>query len=91
VRFTPPDGVTPGLIGTVIDGRADVRDLSATLIDLAVKGHFQISPRLDATRIDGQAGRRDFRITLADHTPDDPALTQPETILLTARLRARRP
>ena len=24
VRFTPPSGLTPGLVGTVIDGRADV-------------------------------------------------------------------
>jgi len=84
VRFTPPDGVIPGLIGTVIDGRADVHDLSATLVDLAVKGHFRISPRPDATRIDGQAGRADFHLTLADHTPAGPALTQPETILLNA-------
>lgn len=44
VRFTPPDGVTPGLAGTVIDGSADRQDLSATLIDLAVRGYFQIHP-----------------------------------------------
>ena len=37
VRFTPPDGVTPGLAGTVIDGKADPADLSATLVDLAVR------------------------------------------------------
>ncbi len=42
VRFTPPDGMTPGLAGTVIDGRANVVDVSSTLIDLAVRGYFKI-------------------------------------------------
>lgn len=44
VRFTPPDGMTPGLVGTVIDGRADVVDVSATLIDLAVRGYLRLHP-----------------------------------------------
>ena len=36
---SPPDGMTPGLVGTVSStARADVVDVSATLIDLAVRG-----------------------------------------------------
>lgn len=42
VRFTPPDGVTPGLMGTVIDGSADVVDVSSTLVDLAVRGYLRL-------------------------------------------------
>lgn len=42
VRFSPPDGLTPGLVGTVIDGQANVVDVSATLIDLAVRGHLHL-------------------------------------------------
>ena len=42
VRFTPPDGVTPGLMGTVIDGSADAVDVSATLVDLAVRGYVHL-------------------------------------------------
>lgn len=42
VRFTPPDAMTPGLVGTVIDGSADVVDVSATLIDLAVRGYLRL-------------------------------------------------
>lgn len=42
VRFSPPDGLTPGLCGTVLDGRADVVDVSSTLIDLAVRGYYTI-------------------------------------------------
>lgn len=42
VAFAPPPGLTPGLVGTVVDGKADLRDVTATLIDLAVRGHLKI-------------------------------------------------
>lgn len=42
VAFSPPKGFRPGLVGTVIDGRVDSRDLTATLVDLAVRGHVKI-------------------------------------------------
>ncbi|MGO4955988.1 DUF2207 domain-containing protein [Luteococcus sp. Sow4_B9] len=42
VQFTPPAGVRPGEIGTLVDERADTRDVTATLIDLAVRGQIQI-------------------------------------------------
>ncbi len=42
VQFTPPTGVTAGIVGTVVDGTADVRDVTATLLDLAVRGAIRI-------------------------------------------------
>jgi uncharacterized membrane protein YgcG len=42
VRFTPPDGVTPGTVGTLVDKKADLRDVTATLVDLAVRGMVRI-------------------------------------------------
>jgi uncharacterized protein (TIGR04222 family) len=59
VRFTPPDDVTPGMVGTLIDKKADLRDVTATLVDLAVRGQVRIERdedqdmrvvRLNATR-----------------------------------------
>ncbi|MEV5413358.1 DUF2207 domain-containing protein [Thermopolyspora sp. NPDC052614] len=41
-RFSPPDGVRPGQIGTLIDEQADVVDVTATIVDLAVRGHLLI-------------------------------------------------
>ncbi|MFC6080202.1 DUF2207 domain-containing protein [Sphaerisporangium aureirubrum] len=41
-RFTPPDGVRPGQIGTLIDEQADVVDVTATVVDLAVRGYLRI-------------------------------------------------
>ncbi|WP_050760410.1 DUF2207 family protein [Thermobispora bispora] len=40
--FTPPDGVRPGQIGTLIDEQADVVDVTATILDLAVRGYLRI-------------------------------------------------
>ncbi len=34
----PPPGIAPGVAGTLIDERADMRDIIATLIDLARRG-----------------------------------------------------
>ncbi|MCC5579667.1 DUF2207 domain-containing protein [Microtetraspora sp. AC03309] len=41
-QFTPPDGVRPGQIGTLIDEQADVIDVTATIVDLAVRGYLRI-------------------------------------------------
>jgi hypothetical protein len=42
VQFHPPAGVPPGLVGTVLDEKANPIDVSATLIDLAVRGFLRI-------------------------------------------------
>ena len=42
VQFTPPEGVRPGLVGTIIDEQANTIDVSATVVDLAVRGHLLI-------------------------------------------------
>jgi hypothetical protein len=41
-EFEPPDGVRPGQIGTLIDEQADVIDVTATIVDLAVRGYLLI-------------------------------------------------
>ena len=42
VRFSPPEGMRPGQLGTLIDERANVVDVTATIIDLAVRGFLTI-------------------------------------------------
>lgn len=42
VRYEAPEGVTPGEIGTVVDEKVDTRDITATLVDLAVRGFVRI-------------------------------------------------
>lgn len=42
VRFASPDGVLPGQVGTVIDEHVDVVDVTATVVDLAVRNYLWI-------------------------------------------------
>jgi Predicted membrane protein (DUF2207) C-terminal domain len=42
VRYEPPEGLRPGELGTIADERVDLRDLTATLVDLAIQGHLRI-------------------------------------------------
>jgi len=42
VQFAPPEGVRPGLVGTIIDEEANTIDVSATVVDLAVRGYLLI-------------------------------------------------
>ena len=42
VEFAPPENVRPGQIGTLIDERANVIDVTATIIDLAGRGFLLI-------------------------------------------------
>jgi len=54
VAFTPPRDARPGEIGTLMDATADDRDITATMVDLAVRKHLTIE----------QTGKKDFTFTL---------------------------
>lgn len=73
VQFRPPDGMTPGLCGVLVDEKADALDVSATVVDLAVRGYLRIE------QLEG--GRRpDFVVRFLRDA--DPGLTAYETRLL---------
>ena len=40
--LSPPAGIRPGQVGTLVDERADVIDVTATVIDLAVRGYVGV-------------------------------------------------
>jgi uncharacterized membrane protein len=42
VQYEPPDGLTPGEAGTLVDNEAAMRDITATIVDLAVRGFLVI-------------------------------------------------
>jgi uncharacterized membrane protein len=41
--YEPPEGMTPAELGTLIDGTPDMRDITATIVDLAVRGYLHIA------------------------------------------------
>ncbi|MGH2773753.1 MAG: DUF2207 domain-containing protein [Actinomycetota bacterium] len=42
VEFAPPDKIRPGQVGTLIDEVAQPLDVTATIVDLAVRGYLRI-------------------------------------------------
>jgi uncharacterized membrane protein YgcG len=86
VRFRPPEGATPGLVGVVLDEKADTLDVSATLVDLAVRGYLRIEELGDTW---GRAAAKDdFRLVrLRD--PDGELLDYERDLL--SRLWAKAP
>ncbi len=66
VEFLPPDDLRPGEMGVILDERADTRDISATIIDLAVRGYLHITeiPK------EGWFGKKDWQLTRVDRESD---------------------
>jgi uncharacterized membrane protein YgcG len=56
VEFGPPDDIRPGQVGTIIDERANVLDVTATIVDFAVRRHLHIR-ELGGSRV------RDWELT----------------------------
>jgi len=77
VQFTPPQGVRPGLVGTIIDEEANTIDVSATVIDLAVRGYLTI----EETETGGIFRRTDWLLTMMVPPQQDELLPFEETLL----------
>ena len=47
--YEPPPGMTPAEAGTLLDDSIDPRDITSTMVDLAVRGYMKIE-ETDDTR-----------------------------------------
>src|SRR5215470_5481171 len=47
-QYQPPDKLTPSEVGTLIDNSADMRDITAAIVDLAVRGYLVIQERSES-------------------------------------------
>ena len=60
VQYEPPPGLGPAHVGTLVDERVDMRDLTADVVDLAVRGHLRIET--DESRLLGIFPRQEFAL-----------------------------
>lgn len=44
-QYEPPDKLTPGEVGTLTDNSVDMRDITASIVDLAVRGYLVIEEK----------------------------------------------
>lgn len=77
VEYRPPDDLKPGQLGVLFDERVNPVDVSATIVDLAVRGHLQIE---EDTRKILLFSRTDWTLRRKDN-PDDALLPYERTLL----------
>ncbi len=81
--YEPPAGFSPGEVGTLLDNSADMRDITATLVDLAVRGFIVIEER-DNSRLFGLVSGKDYVFGLRKPRSDWATLKPHEQWLLDA-------
>jgi uncharacterized membrane protein YgcG len=77
VRYEPPPGLTPGEAGTLLDNSADLRDVTATLVDLGVRGYLRFEER-DDRKLFGLIGKREYLLNRLEPPSDAVALAPHE-------------
>ncbi len=60
VEFVPPDGIRPGQVGTLVDEVANTLDVTATIVDLAVRGYLRID---EIAKKEGWFGKADWMLS----------------------------
>ena len=82
-QYEPPDQMTPAELGTLVDGKPDMRDITATLVDLAVRGYIHISETKEE-RLFGLLSNANYTFVVKKPRTDWPALKTHERDLLEA-------
>ncbi len=81
VRYEPPANVSPAEAGVLIDETADLRDVIATLVDMAVKGFIRIEER-EEPKLFGLWKDREFVFHSLRPRPEWQALQRHERLLM---------
>jgi uncharacterized membrane protein YgcG len=87
-RYEPPAGLTPAEVGTLVDHSPDMRDITATLVDLAVRG-FVVIEEVKTEQLFGLWTSTDYVFTLKRN--DREGLRGHERALLDAMFGGRAP
>ena len=77
VEFAPPQDLRPGQVGTIVDEQANTLDVTATIVDLAVRGYLTI----EEIPKEGWFGKPDWTLHRTGKADDD--LLMYERTLLT--------
>ncbi|HEY3884099.1 MAG TPA: DUF2207 domain-containing protein, partial [Vicinamibacterales bacterium] len=81
-KYDPPDGLTPSELGTLVDGSPDMRDITASIVDLAVRGYLHIEEVKTGHLL--LMSSTDYKFTLTKDRSSWDALKPHERAVLTA-------
>jgi len=80
-QYQPPEQLSPGEIGTLVDNSVDMRDITASIVDLAVRGYLVIEER-DVSHLLGLTHSKEYFFHLKKPVADWAALKAHEQQLL---------
>lgn len=80
-QYDPPENLTPGEVGTLVDNSVDMRDITATIVDLAVRGFLLIEQK-DKEHLLGLTHSKDYIFHLKKPLAEWSALQPHEQTLL---------
>ena len=81
VQYAPPDGMTPAEAGALVDESAAMRDITATIVDLAVRGYIVIEEQ-DKSGMMGLVHNKEYVFHLKKDPNDWARLNAHERVLL---------
>jgi uncharacterized membrane protein len=80
-QYEPPNQLTPGEAGTLVDNSANMRDITASIVDLAVRGYLVIE-EVQKERMLGLMHEKDYNFILQKDRSQWSALKPHEQALL---------
>jgi uncharacterized membrane protein len=80
-QYEPPDQLTPGEAGTLVDNSADMRDITSSIVDLAVRGYMVIEEH-QKDRMLGLVHDKDYNFVLKKERSEWDTLKPHEQVLL---------
>jgi uncharacterized membrane protein len=80
-QYEPPGNLTPGEAGTLVDESADMRDITASIVDLAVRGYMVIE-EVQKDHMLGLLHQKDYNFILQKDRAQWSALKPHEQVLL---------
>jgi uncharacterized membrane protein YgcG len=83
VQYEPPGALTPAELGTLVDNSPDMRDITATVVDLAVRGFIRIWEAQE-DRFLGLGTKTEYTLQLLKPDTEWTTLRPHETALLRA-------
>jgi uncharacterized membrane protein YgcG len=86
-QYEPPDQLTPGEAGTLVDNSADMRDITASIVDLAVRGYITIEEHQKDTML-GLMHHKDYNFIVRKDRSEWAKLKPHEQTLLTGLFSA---
>jgi Predicted membrane protein (DUF2207) C-terminal domain/Predicted membrane protein (DUF2207) N-terminal domain len=87
VQYEPPAGLSPGEAGTLVDDQAGIRDITATLVDLAVRGFIAIEEK-ETSHLMGLYSNKEYVFHLNKKPAEWKGIKSHELLLLSGIFQA---